>query len=204
MSAIETPSSSFKPFLLTSRDMQEVLFSIAFVNNRNRTEVSSMPQTVMCGALTFLLRVSRICSNPPSIFFLCSSSSRRFRSCSLRLSSCLCCSFFACCSRCRLMASSFSFSFRRFSACSFFLLRSSILRFCNSSVRFVFGRTDTGGLNLRVPRMSSSSSSIAAAMSSFGAASTSTMLLAAAASCQPTCLHLRRPTKTVGRCSPSP
>mmetsp|Transcript_30360 Transcript_30360/g.69871 ORF Transcript_30360/g.69871 Transcript_30360/m.69871 type:complete len:234 (-) Transcript_30360:7-708(-) len=173
MSANETPSSSLRPLRLTSRDMQEVLFSIAFVSKRSRTEVSSMPQTVMCGALMLLFKVSKICSKPPSIFFRCSSSSLRLRSCSLLRCSCRCSSFFACCSLCRLSASSFSFSFLRFSAISFLRLRSSILRFCSSSVRRVFGNTATGGLNLRVPRISSSSSSYPA-KSSFGA-STSTI-----------------------------
>mmetsp|Transcript_16750 Transcript_16750/g.45365 ORF Transcript_16750/g.45365 Transcript_16750/m.45365 type:complete len:243 (-) Transcript_16750:299-1027(-) len=86
MSARGTPSSSPKPFRLTSSDMQEVLFSIACVSKRRRTDVSSMPQTVMCFALMFLFKATRICSKPPSIFFRCSSSSCRFFASSRRFS----------------------------------------------------------------------------------------------------------------------
>mmetsp|Transcript_42899 Transcript_42899/g.129967 ORF Transcript_42899/g.129967 Transcript_42899/m.129967 type:complete len:235 (+) Transcript_42899:453-1157(+) len=88
-----------------------------------------------------------------------SSSSRRLRSCSLRSCSWICFCFLACCSRCRLMASSFCFSSRRFSCAWRLRLSSSIFRFCSSSVRFVFGSTSTGGRKVRFPRTSTSSSS---------------------------------------------
>mmetsp|Transcript_60272 Transcript_60272/g.140381 ORF Transcript_60272/g.140381 Transcript_60272/m.140381 type:complete len:313 (-) Transcript_60272:37-975(-) len=159
MPASETPSSSFRPFLFKSRDMQEELFSMACVSSRSRTELSSMPQTVMCCTLVFFCSASRIWSRPPSIFLRISSSSRRFRSCSFRSCSWIAFCFLACCSRCRFTNSSFSFWMRRFSCSCFFRSSSSIFRFCSSSVRLVFGRTLTGGLKVRFPRTSTSSSS---------------------------------------------
>mmetsp|Transcript_129172 Transcript_129172/g.414086 ORF Transcript_129172/g.414086 Transcript_129172/m.414086 type:complete len:292 (+) Transcript_129172:335-1210(+) len=159
--ANEIPSSSQSPLRFRSMDMQDTFSVSAFVSKRRRTEPSSIPQTVMWGALIFLVKASKIWSRPPSIFFRCSSSSLRFFSCSRRFCSWSCFCFCASCASLRRAASSCSFFFLRFSAASFFLLRSSILRFWSSSVRFVFGKTSTGGLKTSLPssRMSHSSSS---------------------------------------------
>mmetsp|Transcript_642 Transcript_642/g.1587 ORF Transcript_642/g.1587 Transcript_642/m.1587 type:complete len:218 (+) Transcript_642:369-1022(+) len=84
----ESPSSSHKPFRFRSMDMHEVFSPKAFVSNRSLTEPnSSMQQRVMWGALVFRVKVSKIVSRPPSIFFRCSSSSRRLRSNSSRFCS---------------------------------------------------------------------------------------------------------------------
>mmetsp|Transcript_48470 Transcript_48470/g.109091 ORF Transcript_48470/g.109091 Transcript_48470/m.109091 type:complete len:204 (-) Transcript_48470:409-1020(-) len=69
MPARERPSSSLRPLRLRSSDMHEQLFSTACVNSRKRTELSSIPQTVMCGTLMSFCSASRIWSRPPSIFF---------------------------------------------------------------------------------------------------------------------------------------
>mmetsp|Transcript_25597 Transcript_25597/g.73663 ORF Transcript_25597/g.73663 Transcript_25597/m.73663 type:complete len:306 (-) Transcript_25597:15-932(-) len=175
----EMPSSSHKPFRLRSMDMQDSFCANARVRTRKRTEPnSSMPQIVMCGALMLRQSVSTIWSNPPSIFFRCSSSSRRFRSASRRFCSWICFCFFAACSSFRLSASSFSFFFLNASAASFFLFSSSILRFWRSSVRFVFGSTSFGGLKTRAPSSRTSFSS-----SSYGDASP-TAAMARARSCR--------------------
>mmetsp|Transcript_26741 Transcript_26741/g.75551 ORF Transcript_26741/g.75551 Transcript_26741/m.75551 type:complete len:290 (-) Transcript_26741:121-990(-) len=158
-SASDTPSSSLRPLRFRSKDMQEWLFSIACVRSRRRTELSSIPQSVMSALLVFFVSASRSWSRPPSIFFLISSSSRRFRSCSRRCCSRYCCCFLACCSRCRRMASSCSFCFLWSSASFFRRLSSSCFRFLSSSVRFVCGSTSTQGLKVRFPRMSVSSAS---------------------------------------------
>mmetsp|Transcript_42409 Transcript_42409/g.132224 ORF Transcript_42409/g.132224 Transcript_42409/m.132224 type:complete len:343 (-) Transcript_42409:7-1035(-) len=170
MPASETPSSSLSPFLFRSSDMQEKFFSMACVNSLKRTELSSMPQTVMCGGLVFSPSACRIWSRPPSIFLRCSSSSRRLRSCSFRSCSWICFCFFACCSFCLRAASSCSFCFLRFSWACFLRSSSSILRFCSSSVRLVLGRTSTGGLKVRLPRTSISLSSNARRSSWVGGA----------------------------------
>mmetsp|Transcript_37665 Transcript_37665/g.108725 ORF Transcript_37665/g.108725 Transcript_37665/m.108725 type:complete len:215 (+) Transcript_37665:302-946(+) len=157
----DMPSSSQRPFRFKSMDMHEVLLSRAWVRRRSLTDPSSMPHMVMCCWLTLRCNVSRIWSNPPSIFFRCSSSSRRFRSASALFSlSCCCRAFCACCS-CRRAASCCAFFFRSASAAAFFNLNCSIFCFCSCSVRLVFGRTSTGGLKTRLPRTSFSSSSYA-------------------------------------------
>mmetsp|Transcript_47942 Transcript_47942/g.141570 ORF Transcript_47942/g.141570 Transcript_47942/m.141570 type:complete len:264 (-) Transcript_47942:222-1013(-) len=133
ISARFTPSSSFKPLRFRSMDMQVVFGASACASRRRRAPLSfvrsSMPQVVMCSPLQFLESTSRIWSRPPSIFFFCSSSSRRLRSCSFRACSSLAFCFLASCSSLRRFASSLSLSFLRFSAASFFLFSSSIFRF---------------------------------------------------------------------------
>mmetsp|Transcript_83931 Transcript_83931/g.256412 ORF Transcript_83931/g.256412 Transcript_83931/m.256412 type:complete len:224 (-) Transcript_83931:349-1020(-) len=81
--ARDIPSSSQRPLRFKSIDMQDRLSSNARVRSRNRTEPSSIPHTVMCCWLTLRVSASTICSSPPSIFFRCSSSSRRLRSSSI-------------------------------------------------------------------------------------------------------------------------
>mmetsp|Transcript_25397 Transcript_25397/g.60481 ORF Transcript_25397/g.60481 Transcript_25397/m.60481 type:complete len:315 (+) Transcript_25397:374-1318(+) len=159
MPASETPSSSMRPLRFRSMERHDVFSERFFASSRRRAGFRSMPQTVMSGALTFFISECRIRSRPPSIFFRCSSSSRRFRSSAFFCCSRRCFSFFTCSSCCLLWASCFSFSFRRFSASSFRFFSNSIFRFRISSVRLVSGRISTGGRKTSVPRTSFSSSS---------------------------------------------
>merc|ERR1719375_3021745 len=56
----DTPSSSQSPLRLRSMDSHDLLCSRACDNSRSRTELSSMPHTVMCCLLLLVTRVSKL------------------------------------------------------------------------------------------------------------------------------------------------
>mmetsp|Transcript_51361 Transcript_51361/g.133642 ORF Transcript_51361/g.133642 Transcript_51361/m.133642 type:complete len:216 (+) Transcript_51361:453-1100(+) len=119
--AMATPSSSPNPLRLRLRERHDLLSVRLLANRRTCAGFSSMPQAVTSGRLELVLRASSNCSNPPSAFFLISSSSRFFRANSASRLILSCWAFFCSFTRCRCAATSASFSFFWSSASFFFL-----------------------------------------------------------------------------------